>query len=280
MKNNDIENEHKENKEINEKSEKNKKLLRKAGYFLLSLVIIFAAWTLFTWIIQIINNNVPIFPYPWVVIADFFKLMTISVEGGTIQYHAWMSFLRVMIGCGYAFLIGVPLAIVSASNKVMNTIVYPIIDLLRPIPPIAWIPFAIIVFGLTPASYSFIIFIGAFFPIFINTYDGVKRSPKLYKDIALSLGASKSQLVWDVLLPNITPNIFTGIKSSVGVGWMCVIAAELMGISDGGIGYFINAMKNYGVYSYMIAGMIMIAIIGLLLNTVFNQFEKRVLRWL
>ena len=69
MKNNDIENEHKENKEINEKSEKNKKLLRKAGYFLLSLVIIFAAWTLFTWIIQIINNNVPIFPYPWVVIA-------------------------------------------------------------------------------------------------------------------------------------------------------------------------------------------------------------------
>lgn len=248
--------------------------------FGISMGVFLILWTLFIWIIQLMSNNIRVLPYPWTVIVDFFKLLVEPVEGGTLFQHAGISFLRVMIGCLYAFFIGVPLGIFSASNKTLNGIIQPIIELLRPIPPIAWIPFAVISFGLTPTAYAFIIFIGAFFPIFSNTFDGVIQSRKIYQDVALSLGANKSQIIWEVLFPSISPNIFTGIRISVGVGWMCVIAAELMGVSNAGIGYFIDVMKNYGNYSYMFAGMMMIAFIGLILNSLFKLFEKYKLRWM
>ncbi|MHA1648218.1 MAG: ABC transporter permease, partial [Promethearchaeota archaeon] len=158
----------------------------------------------------------------------------------------------------------------------------PIIEMFRPIPPIAWIPFAIIAFGLGLLSQAFVIFIGAFFPIMQNTYDGIKQRSKVFQDVALSLGASKSQISFEVILPSIIPNLFTGLRTGIGVGWMCVIAAEMMGISGniGGIGYFISYMKNIGNYSYMMAGMLMIALVGLGLNGLFHFLEKEGLKWM
>lgn len=154
------------------------------------------------------------------------------------------------------------------------------IELLRPIPPIAWIPFAIIIFGLGAQSYSFIIFMGAFFPLLQNTYDGTRRLNPVYREVALSLGVPKSDIIWEIVLPGVSPQIITGMKTSLGVGWMSVIAAEMMGLIGAGVGYFINYMKTIGNYSYMMAGMLMIGVIGMLIEGVFKGIEKYVLKWM
>ena len=244
------------------------------------ILIFFAGWYLFTFLLIKFDRNISVFPYPHKVLADFGYLLIHPIDGYTLIDHAWASFLRVLLGFLYAFMIAVPLGIVTGSNRILEKVFHPIIDILRPIPPIAWIPFAVIVFGLGAQSYSFIIFMGAFFPLFQNVYDGTKRLNPLYKEVALSLGAKRSDIIWEILLPGVSPNIVTGMKTSLGVGWMSVIAAEMMGLIGAGIGYFINYMKTIGLYSYMMAGMLMIGIVGLLLEASFKLLEKTLLKWM
>ncbi|MHA1522109.1 MAG: ABC transporter permease [Promethearchaeota archaeon] len=230
---------------------------------------------------QEFSDTPSVLPYPTEVVKDFVHLMFNAVDGRTLLNHVLASLFRVFYGFIYAFIIGIALGVLMATNNVIDRLVQPILAMFRPIPPIAWIPFAIIFFGLGLPSQGFVIFVGALFPILQNTYDGIKLSEPVYRDVALSLGASKSQIVWEVILPSIAPNLLTGVRISIGVGWMSVIAAEMMGVSGniGGIGYFINYMKDIGKYSYMIAGMLMIALVGLLIEIGFKLVEKKVLKW-
>jgi len=260
--------------EINKKS-----IILSLGYFLISSIVFIGFWYLFVIILQLSYQGVRVVPYPHETFESFFYLLINEIDGNTLWNHVGASLLRVLIGLFYAFVVAVPLGIAIALNRHLDRIIKPIIELLRPIPPIAWIPFAIITFGLTTLSHAFIIFIGAFFPLLQNTYDGVRQSTKVYQDVALSLGASKPQIAIEIILPSIFPNIITGLRIAIGVGWMCVIAAEMMGISGAGIGYFINYMKNIGHYSNMMAGMMMIALVGLLINGIFLLIEKYSLRW-
>jgi len=256
-----------------------KSIILSLGYFFLSFIVFIGFWYLFVIILQLSYQGVRVVPYPHETFESFFYLLIHEIDGNTLWNHVGASLLRVLIGLFYAFVVAVPLGIAIALNRHLDRIIKPIIELLRPIPPIAWIPFAIITFGLTTLSHAFIIFIGAFFPLVQNTYDGVRQSTKVYQDVARSLGASKPQIAIEIILPSIFPNIITGLRIAIGVGWMCVIAAEMMGISGAGIGYFINYMKNIGHYSNMMAGMMMIAFVGLFINGIFLLIEKYSLKW-
>lgn len=205
--------------------------------------------------------------------------MTEGVFGVTIQEHVLMSFGRVLLGFFYAFLLAIPLGVFLGLSRRGRLILEPVIDLIRPIPPIAWVPIAIILFGLSIISHAFIIFLGAFFPLLQNVADGVRHVKPVYRDVALSLGASRSQIIWRVILPAIIPNILTGAKVSMGIAWMCVIAAEMIGVSDAGVGYFINDMKNIGNYTFMMTGMVALAIVGLGILLLFYAIEHVTLKW-
>jgi len=251
------------------------KVIKDISSISLSLLFFILIWYLIRYI-----PFFSVIPSPINVFKKFVILWSDGIFGVKLWQHVIISLGRVLLGFFYSFIIAVPLALLCGSVKIINRLITPIIDLLRPIPPIAWIPFAILLFGLSTLSYTFIIFIGAFFPLFQNTYDAIKSVKRVYKDVALSLGANKIQIISDVIIPSITPNIITGSKISIGVGWMCIIAAEMIGISSNtGIGLFIMIMQSIAQIDSMIAGMIMIGLVGILIAIMFQLIEKILFKW-
>ena len=150
-----------------------------------------------------------------------------------------------------------------------------VISILRPIPPIAWIPFSIFWFGIVTAPAIFIIFIGCVFPILIYTIDGVKRTDKVLIESAQTLGADDKTVLTKVILPSAVPPIVSGLKVGVGIALMCTISAEMIG-SSSGLGYLILTATNLFDTGTTVVGMLVIGLIGLVLDYVFGLIEKRV----
>jgi len=149
------------------------------------------------------------------------------------------------------------------------------LGILRPIPPIAWIPFAILWFGVGLESAIFIIFVGSVFPILINTMDGVRRVDKVLLESAYTLGANHRQTLRKVVVPASLPSIVTGLKVAVGVGLMCTVAAEMIG-SNNGLGYLIFTSTSMLDTGSAIVGMLTIGVIGLGADYLFSRVEKEV----
>lgn len=187
------------------------------------------------------------------------------------------SLLKVSVGFLIASIIGILLGLILGSTQKFKFIVK-IIEILRPIPPIAWIPIAIIIFGLGNTSAYFIVFLGAFFPIFTNTYFGALSLPLIYKNISSSFEISSSTYFFKILLFNALPNIFTGLKIGIGMAWMSVIAAELIG-SQSGLGYFIQLNRLLLRTDNILIGMITIGFIGNLLQNLIELIRKKSIYW-
>jgi len=200
---------------------------------------------------------------------------------GRLLADLMISLEHFTIGIGAALLLGVPIGIVMGWFRIADAIIDPIIEVLRPIPPLAWIPFAIIWFGLTPVAAGFVIFIGAFFPILIGTYAGFRSVPKIFVEAGKVLGCDTPfELIRHVALPSAIPSIASGIRISMGVGWMCLVAAEMFGVSDIGLGY--SLWQNY--YHYAMANvlvyMLILGSLGLIIDRIFrNYVDRRLLRW-
>lgn len=200
---------------------------------------------------------------------------------GTIPEDLATSLLHFAIGIGAALLIGVPLGIAMGWFRIVDSLANPIIEILRPIPPLAWIPFAIVWFGLTNLAAGFIVFAGAFFPILINTYTGFRNVPRIFVEAAKVLGCTSDiALIRHIAIPSSIPQIASGIRVATGVGWMCLVAAEIFGASKYGLGkqmweyYSLHQMANVVVY------MIILGLIGLAIDIVFRYYvEDRLLRW-
>jgi len=259
-------------------SPRDRKLLVKVSHAAIGLGMLLGSWLALS-AIQELVFGVMIIPDPLTTMAAIGPIVTTGIHGVTLLEHVGMSFARVLLGFFLALLVAIPSGLFLGLSNRGRQILEPAVDLIRPIPPMAWVPVAIILFGLTMFSHAFIIFIGAFFPLVQNVMDGVRRVKRVYRDVALSLGASRSDVIRHVILPAIVPNILTGARISVGISWMCVIAAEMIGVSDGGIGYFINDMKNIGNYTYMMAGMLMLAIVGLGISLLFIALERYGIKW-
>jgi NitT/TauT family transport system permease protein len=210
------------------------------------------------------------------VLLSFFELWRI------IPLDILISLLHFGIGLAIAACVGIPIGIAMGWFRRADRAADPIVEILRPIPPLAWIPFAIVWFGLTHYSAGFIVFIGALFPILINTYAGFRDVPKTLVEAAKVLGCTKDRdLIKSVAFPSSLPSIATGIRVGMGIGWMCVVAAEMFGVSKNGLGfrlyqrfYYAHQMDNLLLY------MIILGLIGLFLDRIFRYFvEKKLFRW-
>ena len=209
-------------------------------------------------------------------------IFSIYMLRGVLISDILVSLLHFGIGLVLAFSVALPLAIAMGWFKSVFKAIDPIIEILRPIPPLAWIPIAIIWFHLTHYAAGFIIFIGAFFPILIDSYTGFRDVPKVLVETGKVLGCTgDKKLIKYVAIPHALPSIATGTRVGMGVGWMCVVAAEMFGVSESGLGYRLF-QKFYYLHQmdYVVAYMFILGLAALCLDRLFRHFvENKLLRW-
>lgn len=206
------------------------------------------------------------------------KLFFILLPQAEVRSAAFDSVVRVMAGFLSASLLGFILAIALAWKKSLAPYITPIIEIIRPIPPIAWIPIAILTFGIGNQAAYFIVLIGAFFPVFTNTYFGATQLPQVLQNTCKSYGIRGWKYVTSVLTYYTLPYTFTGLKIAAGMAWMSVIAAELAGV-QGGLGYFIQYNRLLLRIDYVIVGMIYVGLLGALFVQIINIIQKYVITW-
>jgi NitT/TauT family transport system permease protein len=217
-----------------------------------------------------------IFPTPWQVVTGVVELL----EDGTLWRHIGASLMRVGTGFALAVIIAVPLGLwmgwVRGAFQTLN----PVFQILRPISPIAWIPIAILWFGVGNASPIYLIFISSVFPMVVQTTAGVHTIERRYLRAAENFGVSRYTLFRQVVIPAVLPQIIVGMRIGLGVAWLVVVAAEMIALRSG-LGYLIIDSRNAGNrYDLVVAGMIIIGLIGLLLDGLMRLLEGLPLvRW-
>jgi sulfonate transport system permease protein len=215
-----------------------------------------------------------ILPPPTQVAIAFLELM----KSGVMLRHIGISVLRVLEGFGIAALLGLGLGMAIGLSKTLARMTDLIIQVIKPIPPIAWIPLAILWFGIGEQSKVFIIFLGAFFPVIINTIDGIRQTDHKLVEVARILDVTRGRFICQVVIPGAFPAIMTGLRIGLMVAWMCVVAAELIAASSG-VGYLIMDARQLSQSDVVLVGMITIGIIGKLMDSLIYQIEKRVITW-
>jgi len=246
---------------------------RPLGIILPILILIF--WEIAA---QLINNQF-ILPRLETVIPVLLD-PTVNILGtGSLLQNAALSLERVGAGFLVALAIAVPLGVGMGWSQRLDAFVDTTVQLFRPIPPLAWGPLAIAWFSVGINSMVFIIFLGAFFPILLNTIDGVRGIKRTWVEVAQTLGASEGQVLVKVVLPGAAPTIWTGLRVGFGIAWMCVIAAEWLPWTTTGLGYLTLYAYNYGQMHFTIAAMITIGIIGIAFDLLFRSVEDRWFAW-
>jgi NitT/TauT family transport system permease protein len=241
-----------------------------------ALAIVFAIG-LWQFVAAVIINYPFILPSPTDVVSAFVTL----VQNGTLLLDIQVSLTHFAIGLGMALLVGIPLGIIMGWSRRIDAFLDPLIELLRPIPPLAWIPFAIIWFGLTASAAGFIIFVGAVFPIVINTYSGFRGVPRIFVEAGRMLGCTKNRdLIRYIAFPAALPSVAAGIRIATGVGWMCLVAAELFGVSNYGLGQKLWWYYNLHQMDSVVVYMIILGLIGLAFDMIFRYYiDRRSLKW-
>lgn len=254
------------------KASKISNVLRNQGISVLSIFGLIVIWQTAAFLV---NDPLILPSFSQVVAAFMENWWSILTEDLPV------SSLHFAIGMVGGMLVALPVGMMMGWFKLFDNILDPIVEILRPIPPLAWIPFAIIWFGITNAAAGFIIFMGAVFPILINTYVGFKSLPRLYVESAKVLGATKDiDLIRYVALPFALPSIAAGIRIAMGIAWMCLVAAEMFGVSKNGLGFKI--WDSYGHYRMdeVLMYMIVLGLLGLAIDRTFRYVvEDRMLKW-
>jgi NitT/TauT family transport system permease protein/sulfonate transport system permease protein len=201
-----------------------------------------------------------------------------EVSNGVLVTNVVISVKRVLTGYALAVVVGVGLGLFVGWNETLYKALNPAIEALRPIPPIAWVPLAILWFGLTDRAAYYIVFIGPVFPIFVTTAAAVRATGRHYVNAAQCLGATEWALLTAVILPGAMPEIFTALRVGIAVAWTCVVAAELVA-AQSGLGYQMWQSRELFRSADVIFGMIMIGALGFVSNYLVLLIERRVLRW-
>jgi len=238
----------------------------------LALVAVLVA----VWWTTVVQSGSIIFPTPWDVVLATMELARL----GTLWDHIASSLLRVGAGFLLAAALAIPLGLLMGWFKGVFATLNPIIQILRPISPIAWIPLAILWFGVGNLSPVFLIFLASLFPIIVETAAGVHTMERQYIRAAHNFGVSGLTLFSQVVIPAALPHIITGMRISLGVAWLVVVAAEMIAMRSG-LGYLIIDSRNAGNrYDLVVAGMVIIGLTGLLLDILMRQLEKiKAVRW-
>jgi NitT/TauT family transport system permease protein len=234
--------------------------------------VLVAAALLATWHLSVIGTHTTWFPTPWQVVEGAFEL----AAKGVLHRYIISSLFRVVVSFLLAVALGVPLGLILGWSARAHQAFNPFIQLLRPISPIAWIPLAIMWFGLTEAAPMFLIFYSSFFPILVAAMASVQNIQLNYVRAARNFGLTRLQLFVHVILPATLPQILIGLRIALGIAWLVVVAAEMIVVNPktGGLGYLILDSRSAGRYDFVVAGMVIIGVIGMLLDLFIRQVER------
>lgn len=220
-----------------------------------------------------------IFSSPRELLGTFiYKLGHEKPEGGTLVAHFLNSLKLALTGFSAAVIIGVPMGLLMGFYRAMRMYFMPIFEIVRPIPPIAWIPIVILLLGIGMAAKAFIIFVAAFVPCVINSYLGIKLTNPVMINVAKTFGASRWQIFTRVSVPAAVPMVFAGIRVSLGSAWSALVASELLA-STSGLGYMIQMGRNLIRPDIIIVGMLVIGGSGAFFAWVLGLVEKRIAPW-
>lgn len=243
---------------------------RLAALGIAGFALLLAVWQAVSWLL----GNPVLLPGPFAVAAALGALLA----DGRLWGDVGASLYRVLFGFLAASLLAVPLALALAVSGALRGLLLPVVTFLRPIPPIAWIPLAILWFGLGDRPSCFITAIAAFFPVFINTYSGAIAVEGDHLNAARCLGAGRWAVVLRVFLPSALPAIWTGLRIGLGQSWMAVVTAELIA-AQSGLGYLIQLSRINLDTDVVIVGMCVIGAIGALMTSALSWAERWVLPW-
>lgn len=215
-----------------------------------------------------------ILPPPSRVIQTGWEL----IKSGDLAKHIGVSIVRVLEGFGIAAILGLGLGTAIGLSRTLDRMTELIIQLIKPIPPIAWIPLAILWFGIGEESKVFIIFLGTFFPIIVSTIDGIRQTDQKYVELARILKVPQTRFIRQVIIPGAFPAIMTSLRVGLMVAWMCVVAAELIAASSG-IGYLIMDARQLSQSDVVLVGMITIGVVGKLMDSMIKGLGRRLITW-
>lgn len=241
-----------------------------------AIVIFLVVWQLFSWIpgatlpgpIQVIQDT-------WILI--FWPFYDRGGIDKGLFWQIWASLQRVAISYTLAAIVGIGLGILIGTNKMMSKALDPLFQLLRTVPPLAWVPISLAALRQNEPAALFVIFITSIWPILINTAVGVKQIPQDYNNVAKVLQLSQKEYFLNILIPAALPYIFTGLRIAIGLAWLAIIAAEIVMSGIVGIGFFIwNAYQNNDV-SEVILALVYIGLVGLLLDKLMAWIQTKIL---
>lgn len=251
-----------------------KKKKKFEDYFLVSLIIPIVLVILWQTTANAGAINAQLFPSPARIAQAFLE----AVKSGKLQENIFISLERVLIGYFYGALLGVVIGVLFGLSKKAFKLFSFLLEILRPIPIIAWVPVLIMLLGIGEVSKIIVIMIGSFWSVFLNTYDGIRNVDAKYLEVANMFMKNKRETVFRVMLPAALPSIFTGLRIGIGSAWISVIGAELIA-SSAGLGYMISYSREMSQPANMYAAVFVIGIIGYLINALLKFVEKKELKW-
>ena len=217
----------------------------------------------------------PVFmPAPSKIFARAVKL----IGNGELMAHTLASTRRVMVGFMISSMVAIPFGIFLGSSRLFMAVCDPFISLLRPLPSMSWIPLSLLWLGITETQKYSIVFMGSFAPSLLYIIEATKSIDPLLIRAARNLGASKLDVMREVILPGALPQIISGLKVMLGIAWTCIISAELVAAREG-LGFMIMNGKEYFQTDTVMLGMVMISITVMVIDVVFKKFERRLLPW-
>ncbi len=251
-----------------------KKHLKNFGYlieYLLLIVLILVVWNAMA---DAGLLNPVIMPSPSRIVNTAWKLLS----NGSLIDNALFSIGRVLQGYVLAAALGIVLGILIGLSRHLEYLTQFLIQIIKPIPPIAWIPLVILWFGIGESGKVFLIFLGGFFTILTNVVDGIRQTDVNLIEVARVMETPFLKRIFRLVIPGAAPNIFTGLRTGLSSCWMCVVAAELVS-STTGLGYLIMNARQFGNTDIVMIGMITIGIIGKLMDSLLKWVEGKVIRW-
>ncbi len=241
-----------------------------------SVTVFLALWQMavsFEWV------NPKYVASPVQVVETFLdKFTNPKPDGGTLGVHIFTSLYLVLVGYLSALIIGIPLGLITGYYRVADKLISPIFEIVRPIPPIAWIPLSVVWMGIGTTAKAFIIFLAAFVPCVINSYTGIKLTNPVLINVGKTCGASKWKVFTTVCIPAAMPMVFTGIRVAIGNAWSTLVAAELLA-ATAGLGYMIQQGRSLIRSDIIIVGMLTIGVIGAILLWLLGMMEDKVIKW-
>jgi len=207
---------------------------------------------------------------PGPALAAFVQL----IAEGTIAQHVLPSLRRVLLGLGLAIILGLPVGLVLGSLRPLDRALTPVFQFLRTISPLSWMPVAVMTLGIGDPSVVFLVMMSAIWPVLLSAASGVRHLNRSWLLLARSVGASPKQILFQVALPAILPQLMTGIRLAVGLAWVVLVPAEMLGVTNG-LGYFLLDTRDRLNYSELMATILVIGVLGYLLDLSVRSLEAR-----